>query len=414
VRGISQRLAVEFSPVLDAISESLINAATEAGGFGEAVSRAFDFIIKSTGFVINAVAGIGRTFELVGKSIAATMAGAVGATDKLMLKIEELTTRAVFAIAGLDPTERLAELAAQGEASTRAFDEAVADLLATLARPLPGAAFESFINQAREATVETKRLAQTFSDELIDDDIDEMSQALEDFERVALRAFGQTRTATEKAVEAFAEFSNAVDQIGVERLTEMGINVEQVFDRLRDNVKTSMQGLENDSLKASSASEQFFIQAARNIQDSMAQFIFDPFRDGVRGMLKGFVDALRQMVAQIAASKILSLLGGLGGPVGSFFSMGLPSRDSGGRGVAGQPYMIGRGAQPEIFIPDSAGTFIPNADQLGNTNFQITVDATDPGAEGRIKSMIEQEMMPQIIEVATGRTIAQMRRPRFA
>lgn len=45
----------------------------------------------------------------------------------------------------------------------------------------------------------------------------------------------------------------------------------------------------------------------------------------------------------------------------------LPARDRGGRGAAGQPVMIGKGAQPELFIPDSAGTYIPNADQLGNT-----------------------------------------------
>lgn len=55
-------------------------------------------------------------------------------------------------------------------------------------------------------------------------------------------------------------------------------------------------------------------------------------------------------------------------------------RDSGGRGQAGQPYLIGRGAQPELFVPDSAGTFYPNASrmgggrsvQVGNMNFYIT------------------------------------------
>jgi hypothetical protein len=88
--------------------------------------------------------------------------------------------------------------------------------------------------------------------------------------------------------------------------------------------------------------------------------------------------------------------------------------DKGGRGVAGQPYMIGRGAQPEVFIPDSAGTFIPNADQMGGTTFHISVDARDAGAEARIRDMINQEMAPQIIAAAKGSTMAAMRRPRFA
>jgi TP901 family phage tail tape measure protein len=34
-------------------------------------------------------------------------------------------------------------------------------------------------------------------------------------------------------------------------------------------------------------------------------------------------------------------------------------RDIGGRGEAGMPYLIGRGAQPELFVPDTAGTFYP-------------------------------------------------------
>lgn len=41
-------------------------------------------------------------------------------------------------------------------------------------------------------------------------------------------------------------------------------------------------------------------------------------------------------------------------------------RDSGGPGKAGKSYLIGRGAQPEIFIPNTDGTFIPNADRLMN------------------------------------------------
>jgi len=43
----------------------------------------------------------------------------------------------------------------------------------------------------------------------------------------------------------------------------------------------------------------------------------------------------------------------------------VPGRDSGGPGVAGQSYLIGTGAQPELFTPREAGTFTPNADASG-------------------------------------------------
>lgn len=46
------------------------------------------------------------------------------------------------------------------------------------------------------------------------------------------------------------------------------------------------------------------------------------------------------------------------------------TRDAGGFGMPNTPYLIGTGAQPELFVPRTAGTFLPNADQLGG----ITVE----------------------------------------
>jgi hypothetical protein len=48
------------------------------------------------------------------------------------------------------------------------------------------------------------------------------------------------------------------------------------------------------------------------------------------------------------------------------------TRDSGGPGMAGVPYYIGTGAQPEVFIPSTNGTFIPNG--MGGSN--VTVNLT--------------------------------------
>jgi hypothetical protein len=238
---------------------------------------------------------------------------------------------------------------------------------------------------------------------------------MEKFRLSAQKAFDATRSGLERAVADFAEFQIAVDTLGSEAIEGMGVNVEQVFDRLRDNVRKSMDGMKDDTDKVAGEMDQYMIQAARNMQNAFADFLFDPFQNGLKGMLKGLLDTVRQMVAQIMAFMVLKQLAGLGGPIGSFFSMGLPSRDSGGRGTPGQPYLIGQKAQPEIFIPDSAGTFIPNADELGGgSNFNITIDARDPGAEGRIRTMIQEEMAPQIIEAATGRTMSMLRRPRFA
>lgn len=167
---------------------------------------------------------------------------------------------------------------------------------------------------------------------------------------------------------------------------------------------------------------QFAKQAANNMQSAFADFLFDPFKDGLKGMLSGFIDIIRRMIAQVMASQILlAMFGHLAGSanpilagIGQGFGGTAPTMDLGGRGKAGQAVMIGRGAQPEMFIPDSAGTFIPNADKMGGQALTINVDARDEGAEARIRDMINREMAPQIIAAATGSTVAALRRPRFA
>lgn len=50
-------------------------------------------------------------------------------------------------------------------------------------------------------------------------------------------------------------------------------------------------------------------QAARNMQTAFADFLFDPFSDGLDGMLKGFLKTLQRMAAEAAASQIFQLIG---------------------------------------------------------------------------------------------------------
>ena len=99
-----------------------------------------------------------------------------------------------------------------------------------------------------------------------------------------------------------------------------------------------------------------------------------------------------------AAQRALSMAGGISNraplPFTGFKGYGGKSpdeRDSGGAGIAGTPYMIGTGAQPEAFIPSTNGTFIPNADKkLGGTVYNITVNnPKKETAENSIRSALK-------------------------
>lgn len=85
-----------------------------------------------------------------------------------------------------------------------------------------------------------------------------------------------------------------------------------------------------------------------------------------------------QTAVQTALNSAMNLVSG-------FVNLNMPnfgsllSRDSGGRGMPGVPYAIGVRAQPEVFIPDSAGTFIPNFDKMmaGGDTIHVNVYAND-------------------------------------
>jgi tape measure domain-containing protein len=71
--------------------------------------------------------------------------------------------------------------------------------------------------------------------------------------------------------------------------------------------------------KAQKEMDTFAETAAKNIQNSMADFLFDPFDKGMKGMLQGFGQMLQKMIAEaVAADLAKKLFGGLtdGGKTG--------------------------------------------------------------------------------------------------
>lgn len=128
-------------------------------------------------------------------------------------------------------------------------------------------------------------------------------------------------------------------------------------------------------------------QAARNMQDAFADFLFDPFKDGLDGMLKGFGQILQLMVAEAAAAQIFDAVLGKQGTGGSrsggLLETGLNAamayfggaRATGGPVEAGRSYMVGERG-PEMFVPQVAGRIEPNSG--GGDTYNVSVSV--PGA----------------------------------
>jgi hypothetical protein len=281
-----------------------------------------------------------------------------------------------------------------------------------------GKKFEKeYLEQRNRIARERAEFVEPDTGGLFDFEAGEAGKAADELGRQLQRVANSTRTQVERIREEMALVQRAIDENITQPFIDAGTTADEVMERLQERLKE----LENSGSQNLGQLAEFGAQAARNIQSSFANFLFDPFQEGLKGMLKGFTDMLRRMMAEAAASSILRtlfsgfadsenpVLAGLGSSFGG-------TRDQGGSGQAGKAYVINPKAGPEVFIPSTAGEFIPNIDEKlgGAANISLTIDARDAGAEARIKDMIMREMVPQIITAAKSETINTIRRPRFA
>lgn len=151
----------------------------------------------------------------------------------------------------------------------------------------------------------------------------------------------------------------------------------------------------------------FADQAARNVQSSFAQFLFDPFDDGVKGMARSFLDTMRQILSQIAANRILTSFfnwgSGLGGGLGAMFgemntAINPPRRAAGGPVTGGRAYLVGERG-PELFVPNTSGSIMPNGAGGLVINVNNAVDA-----RGATQDVIRA--LPAILEESNRRAVA--------
>jgi hypothetical protein len=112
------------------------------------------------------------------------------------------------------------------------------------------------------------------------------------------------------------------------------------YQRIIDRARDSLDGIDKQVKKTSDTMSEFAVQAAHNMQDAFADFLFDPFKDGLKGMLGSFIDTLRRMAANAIAARLFDkLLGGkdgtTGGTGGGLLSSFLGAIFGGGRAYGG-------------------------------------------------------------------------------
>ena len=142
----------------------------------------------------------------------------------------------------------------------------------------------------------------------------------------------------------------------------------------------------------------------------------EAFRSMFMRIADHFLDMAAQMMAAQISRGFLGLFGNMfgGGATDVFagFNRGpaggvtMDSFANGGRPTVGRASIVGEKG-PELFVPDRAGTIIPNH-AMGSTNIVVNVDASGSNIEGDEDQGRE---LGRLISVAVQSEIIQQQRP---
>jgi phage-related minor tail protein len=152
-----------------------------------------------------------------------------------------------------------------------------------------------------------------------------------------------------------------------------------------------------------------------------AEQVFVEFLSSIADAL---IDTAKQMIAQYISIGIARMFAGIGGGgfaasgplaavgnvnTGFNFDVGamIPGRAKGGPVIGGSPYIVGERG-PELFVPGSSGTIIPNDKMGGGVNVVVNVDASGSRVEGDEQ---EGKQLGRVIAAAMQAEILKQKRP---
>lgn len=170
-------------------------------------------------------------------------------------------------------------------------------------------------------------------------------------------------------------------------------------------------------------------RAAENMQDAFADFLFNPFEDGLKGMLRSFVETMQKMLAQQVSSSLFATIAqsAVGGAMGAFTKggfnnagqAGLPWQGFGSVNPQGGVYsgnfggffadggflqpgqwgIAGEEGAEMIYGGRTGATVIPNGGngKSGNT-YNIDARGADEGAVRRLEAALMSLAGPGQIE----------------
>lgn len=174
-------------------------------------------------------------------------------------------------------------------------------------------------------------------------------------ERAALEAERARKAIEDEGMALKQALRTAQEQYNDEleryrQLLSAGAIDQETFNRAVTAAGERLKEASKRGQDANKLMESFAENAAKNIQSSFADFLFDPFDGGLKGMVKSFADTMRRMAAEALALDLLGSLTkpGAKGGASAFATFFASVLHSGGR--AGDPGGATRAVSPLLFV----------------------------------------------------------------
>ena len=186
------------------------------------------------------------------------------------------------------------------------------------------------------------------------------------------RPFGTTREEDTTILETQTTLTAKINELEARKNLLLGLN----------NTKLDEQ---NNKVKKIKDSTDGVSEAFKAIGDSIAQGVSQALTDAILQArtlgeaAKGILNMIARQLLQLGINTLLFNV--FGGSTGIFKN--LPTFANGGRPPVGKPSIVGERG-PELFVPSSAGTVIPNHSLGGGVtnNIVVNVDASGSNVEG--------------------------------
>jgi hypothetical protein len=177
-------------------------------------------------------------------------------------------------------------------------------------------------------------------------------------------------------------------------IVKMAETVKKEREKMVKEIKMTYDDFADESLDAFQASQELSgmtkesyseitemsVEAAKSTQQAFADFLFDPFSEGLGGMVQSFGVAIQRMVANAAAAQLGKYLfgdfangGSVGGVAGSLIS-GIGGMVGGGSIASGSNFDIG---SPDFTLPTASAS--------PSTMMQMTVNVSGVTNSGEMR-----------------------------